>query len=69
MSYKVRTIPNFDKALKRLAKKYASLKWNILLCWIAWKKIQNKAPLLETTASKYGSLLLLRTKVKAGEPG
>jgi mRNA-degrading endonuclease RelE of RelBE toxin-antitoxin system len=26
MSYKVRTIPNFDKALKRLAKKYPSLK-------------------------------------------
>jgi len=26
MSYKVRTIPHFEKALKRLAKKYASLK-------------------------------------------
>jgi hypothetical protein len=26
MSYKVRTIPHFDKALKRLAKKYPSLK-------------------------------------------
>ena len=26
MNYKVKTIPNFDKALKRLAKKYASLK-------------------------------------------
>ncbi len=26
MSYKVRTIPNFDKALKRLVKKYPSLK-------------------------------------------
>jgi mRNA-degrading endonuclease RelE of RelBE toxin-antitoxin system len=26
MSYRVRTIPNFDKALKRLAKKYPSLK-------------------------------------------
>jgi mRNA-degrading endonuclease RelE of RelBE toxin-antitoxin system len=26
MSYKVRTIPNFEKALKRLAKKYPSLK-------------------------------------------
>jgi mRNA-degrading endonuclease RelE of RelBE toxin-antitoxin system len=26
MSYKVKTIPNFDKALKRLSKKYASLK-------------------------------------------
>jgi len=26
MSYKVRTIPNFEKALKRLVKKYPSLK-------------------------------------------
>jgi hypothetical protein len=26
MSYKVKTIPNFDRALKRLSKKYASLK-------------------------------------------
>lgn len=26
MSYKVRTIPNFDKSLKRLVKKYPSLK-------------------------------------------
>jgi hypothetical protein len=26
MSYKIRTIPNFDKALKRLVKKYPSLK-------------------------------------------
>ncbi len=26
MNYKVKTIPNFDKALKRLVKKYASLK-------------------------------------------
>ena len=26
MSYKVRTIPNFEKSLKRLVKKYASLK-------------------------------------------
>jgi mRNA-degrading endonuclease RelE of RelBE toxin-antitoxin system len=26
MSYSVKTIPNFDKALKRLAKKYPSLK-------------------------------------------
>lgn len=26
MNYRVKTIPNFDKALKRLAKKYASLK-------------------------------------------
>ena len=26
MNYKVRTIPNFDKALKRLVKKYPSLK-------------------------------------------
>ena len=26
MNYKIKTIPNFDKALKRLVKKYASLK-------------------------------------------
>jgi len=26
MSYKIKTIPNFDKALKRLAKKFSSLK-------------------------------------------
>lgn len=26
MSYKIKTIPSFDKALKRLAKKYPSLK-------------------------------------------
>jgi hypothetical protein len=26
MNYKVKTIPNFDKALKRLTKKYPSLK-------------------------------------------
>jgi mRNA-degrading endonuclease RelE of RelBE toxin-antitoxin system len=26
MNYKIRTIPNFDKALKRLVKKYPSLK-------------------------------------------
>lgn len=26
MNYKIKTIPNFDKALKRLAKKYPSLK-------------------------------------------
>lgn len=30
MSYKVETIPNFDRELKRLAKKYPSLKAEIL---------------------------------------
>lgn len=30
MSYKIKTIPSFDKALKRLAKKYPSLKEEFL---------------------------------------
>jgi len=31
MNYKVKTIPKFEKNLKKLAKKYPSLKVNMLL--------------------------------------
>jgi len=67
MSYSVKTIPKFEKNLKKLAKKYPSLKAEYIRLVQTLKENLNKVQLSAKTVIKYVLPLLQKEKEKVVE--
>ena len=69
MSYKVKTIVVFEKQAKRLTKKYASLKNELMLLISHLKENPEQGTPLGKNCYNYVLLYLLKKRVKAEVPG
>jgi len=67
MSYKVKTIPKFEKELKRLAKKFPSLKYDFSSLLQSLKEDPARVLRLVTNAIKYVCLLKVKARVNQAE--
>jgi len=66
MSYKVKSIPKFEREVKRLAKKYVSLKKEYIALVQSLKEDPNQGTLLGNNCYKIRLAIALKGKGKSG---